>query len=258
MVENIVVIAIRRAAGAKESAIDHVVDEDPGGGQGVFLVWLTVAVFIVVEAAGTALPGDASRGGFHQALPFCVSPRRRGEGLGQPVDDIAAIFRRNDVDEVPPSRRKVQIGAGRRHGERVCREFGGIALEKIVDIRPAAQKDAAQDQGLHRCGMRDGVGQGEGAAPAAAKNVHLAVDVQLVAERRHVVAQMLVVLSVSAGVASSSLAMGVLLPQPRWSKSTTRYRCGLKKRADELWLPAPGPPCMTMTGSPVSEPYSSQ
>ena len=32
MVENIVVIAIRRAAGAKESAIDHVVNEDPGGG----------------------------------------------------------------------------------------------------------------------------------------------------------------------------------------------------------------------------------
>jgi hypothetical protein len=31
-----------------------------------------VAVFIVVEAAGTALPGDASRGGFHQALSFCV------------------------------------------------------------------------------------------------------------------------------------------------------------------------------------------
>ena len=32
MGENIVVIAIRRAAGAKESAIDHVVDEDSGGG----------------------------------------------------------------------------------------------------------------------------------------------------------------------------------------------------------------------------------
>jgi len=27
-----VVIAVRRAAGAKEPAIDHVVDEDPGGG----------------------------------------------------------------------------------------------------------------------------------------------------------------------------------------------------------------------------------
>ena len=92
---------------------------------------------------------------------------------------------------MPPSRRKVQIGARHRHGERVCREFGGIALEEIVDIRPAAQKDAAQDQGLHRCGMRDGVGQGEGAAPAAAKNVHLAVDVQLVAQRRHVVDQVL-------------------------------------------------------------------
>jgi len=39
--------------------------------------------------------------------------------------------------------------------------------------------------------MRDGVGQGKGAAPAAAKNVHLAIDVQLVAERRHVVDQVL-------------------------------------------------------------------
>jgi len=58
--------------------------------------------------------------------------------------------------------------------------------------------------------MRDGVGQGEGAAPAAAKNVHLAVDIQLVAQRRHVVDQVL-----GAGVASSSLALGVLLPQPR-------------------------------------------
>jgi len=39
--------------------------------------------------------------------------------------------------------------------------------------------------------MRNGVGQGEGAAPAAAKNVHLAVDVELVAQRRHVVDQVL-------------------------------------------------------------------
>ena len=38
MVENIVVIAIRRATSAKESAVDHVVHEDPGGGQGVLLV----------------------------------------------------------------------------------------------------------------------------------------------------------------------------------------------------------------------------
>jgi hypothetical protein len=32
----------------------------------------------------------------------------------------------------------------------------------------------------------------------------------------------------------------------------------IKKRASELWLPAPGPPCMTMTGSPAGAPYSSQ
>ena len=76
MVENIVVIAIGLAARVKESTIDHVVDKDPGGGHGVFLVWLTVAVFIAVEAAGTAFPGDAGWGDFHQALPFCVRRRK--------------------------------------------------------------------------------------------------------------------------------------------------------------------------------------
>src|SRR5205814_9626273 len=93
MVENIVVIAIRRAAGAKESAIGHVVDEDPGGGQGVFLVWLTVAVFIVVEAAGTASQATQAeavftrrsrsasvRGGAEKAWasPLTTSPRSSG------------------------------------------------------------------------------------------------------------------------------------------------------------------------------------
>ena len=37
--------------------------------------------------------------------------------------------------------------------------------------------------------MRDGVSQGEGAPPAATKDVHLAVYVQLVAQRRHVIDQ---------------------------------------------------------------------
>src|SRR5215813_13299275 len=46
-----------------------------------------------------------------------------------------------------------------------------------------------------------------------------------------------VVLSVSAAVASSSLALGVLFPQPRWSNRMTRYRCGSKNRATETWLP---------------------
>jgi hypothetical protein len=36
IVENIVVVAIRLAADAEESAVDHVVDEDPGGGQTYF------------------------------------------------------------------------------------------------------------------------------------------------------------------------------------------------------------------------------
>lgn len=39
--------------------------------------------------------------------------------------------------------------------------------------------------------MRDGVSQREGAAPAAAENMHPAVDAQLVAQRQHVVDQVL-------------------------------------------------------------------
>src|SRR6201993_1031022 len=45
MVENIVVIAVDLAVGTEKPPIDHVVDQNPGGGQGVFLVWLAVAVF---------------------------------------------------------------------------------------------------------------------------------------------------------------------------------------------------------------------
>jgi hypothetical protein len=86
---------------------------------------------------------------------------------------------------------KIVIGPRHRHDERVCRELSGIALEEIIDIRSAAQKDAAQDQRLHRCGMRNRVSQGEGAAPAAAENMHPAVDAQLVAQRQHVVDQVL-------------------------------------------------------------------
>jgi hypothetical protein len=35
------------------------VDQDPGDGQGVFLVWLAVTVFIAVEVAGAAFPSYA-------------------------------------------------------------------------------------------------------------------------------------------------------------------------------------------------------
>src|SRR5207247_7301880 len=61
MVENIVVVAIRHAPGAKESAIDHVVDEDPGGGQRVLLGRLTVAVLLAAEAGGAGSAGVAWR-----------------------------------------------------------------------------------------------------------------------------------------------------------------------------------------------------
>src|SRR5215472_8774267 len=53
-----------------------------------------------------------------------------------------------------------------------------------------------------------------------------------------------VVLSVSAALASSSPALGVLLPQPRWSNRMTRYRCASKNTAefaaDPLAMPVPG------------------
>src|SRR5215469_9191062 len=106
MVENVIVIALCFAADTEKAAIDHVVDQDSGGGQGVFWVRLTVAVFAAIEATGTAFPGGAGRGQFDQSLAFRVGPRRRGECLGQRLDNVVSILQRNDVDEVLPSRRK--------------------------------------------------------------------------------------------------------------------------------------------------------
>ena len=45
IVENVVVVAAGLAFGIEKPTIDHVVDHDPGDGQGVFLVRLAVTVF---------------------------------------------------------------------------------------------------------------------------------------------------------------------------------------------------------------------
>lgn len=102
-----------------------------------------MAVFVAVEAASAAFPGDAGRGDFHLLRSLGVGSRRREEYLGQSLDDISPIFRRNDIDEVPPSRGEIQIGTRRRHGERVRCKFGGIPLKEIIDVYSATQKDAA-------------------------------------------------------------------------------------------------------------------
>jgi hypothetical protein len=106
--------------------------------------------------------------------------------------------------------------------------------------------------------MRDGVGQGEGAAPAAAKNVHLAVDVQLVAQRRHVVDQVLGRIVDQRRCCVIIARTGRALAATALVEKHDAVSLRIENRADEPWLPAPGPPCMTMTGSPASEPYSSQ
>ena len=85
---------------------------------------------------------------------------------------------------------EIQIGAGHPYPERIQREIGSVALKEIIDIRSPAQKDAAQDQGLHGFRMGYGVSQSERASPAAAKDVHLAVDMELTAEPQHVIDQM--------------------------------------------------------------------
>ena len=106
--------------------------------------------------------------------------------------------------------------------------------------------------------MDDGVSQRERASPAAAKDVHLAVDVQLMAQGRNIVDQ------VSGRVvcqrrrcvifarAGRALAAAALVEQDDAIPLRT------KNRVAELWLPAPGPPCMIITGSPAIVPYSSQ
>jgi hypothetical protein len=63
-------------------------------------------------------------------------------------------------------------------------------LKEIVDIRSPAQKNGAQDQGLHGSRMGDGVSQSERASPTAAKDVHLTVDIELTAQPQHVSDQM--------------------------------------------------------------------
>src|SRR5690242_12221563 len=77
MVENIIIVAVSLALAAEKPAVDHVVDQDPGGRQSVFLTWLAVAVFIPAEPAGAAFPSDTGRCGCHQPLPFRVGVRRR-------------------------------------------------------------------------------------------------------------------------------------------------------------------------------------
>jgi hypothetical protein len=158
-------------------------------------------------------------------------------------------------DEVPPRRREIQIGARHRHGERVCREFGGIALEEIIDIRSAAQKDAAQDQSLHGCGVCDGIRQREGAAPAAAEHVHLAVDVQLMAQGRNIVDQ---VLGRIVGQRRSCVIIFARTGRALAATAVVEQDDAVPLRVDEVWLPTPGRPCMTITGSPPSVPDSSQ
>jgi hypothetical protein len=67
---------------------------------------VAVTVFIAVEAAGAAFPGDTGRCGLYQALTLLLGPRRRGKYLGQAHDDIAAFFRRYGVNEAALRHRK--------------------------------------------------------------------------------------------------------------------------------------------------------
>src|SRR3954451_22407585 len=77
VVKNIIIVAVSLAPAAEKPSVDHVVDQDPGSRQSVFMTWLLVAVFIRAEPAGAAFPSDTGRCGFHQPLPFRVGLRRR-------------------------------------------------------------------------------------------------------------------------------------------------------------------------------------
>src|SRR5271155_4855283 len=68
MVENVVVVAIRLAADTKKPAIDHVVNQDPASHQNIFLIWLALAAFILLQAAGAAFPRHTGRRGLQDAL----------------------------------------------------------------------------------------------------------------------------------------------------------------------------------------------
>src|SRR5205814_5342992 len=109
----------------------------------------------------------------------------------QRFHDVAAFVGGDFRDKLLLCRREIEVGTRDWHRQRVQREIGRVALEEIIDIRSAAQKDPAQDEGLHGFRMRDGVSQSEHAAPTAAENVHLAVDIQLPPQPQHVTDKML-------------------------------------------------------------------
>ena len=149
-----------------------------------------MATFVPVQTAGVAFPRHTGRRGLQDALALAFILRLHRKNLRQPSDYIASVFGRDFRDEMLPRCREIQIGAGRPHSERIPREIGGVALKEIVDIRSPAQKNGAQDQGLHGFRMGDGVSQSERASPTAAKEVHLTVDIELTAQAQHVVDQM--------------------------------------------------------------------
>jgi hypothetical protein len=116
----------------------------------IFLIWLALATFVPVQAAGAAFPRHTGRRGLQDALALGLIPRLHRKNLRQPSDHIASVFGRDCRDEMRPRCREIQIGAGRPHSERIQREIGGVALKEIVDIRSPTQKNGAQDSGSAR------------------------------------------------------------------------------------------------------------
>ena len=118
----------------------------------------------------------------------------------------------------------------------------------MVDLPAAGGEDAAQDHAgdIFRVGL--GIGQGQGAAPRAAEQQHLA-QTEVTPElfdigdqvRRVVAAQ----LAVGPAQAAATLVMEHDMEFP-----------GIEIAEIRAEQPAPGPPCRTMTGMPWGVPPS--
>jgi hypothetical protein len=154
------------------------------------------------RSANAFSPRDALRKPSIGSTVRDVPEHKRGDIGPLKVDILDRLGRTEDAQAVRWAMFATSLSAGildeylsrlpedAVYPERIQREIGSVALKEIIDIRSPAQKDATQDQGLHGFRMGYGVSQSERASPAAAKDVHLAVDIELTAQPQHVIDQM--------------------------------------------------------------------
>src|SRR5947209_16686964 len=104
---------------------------------------------------------------------------------------VVALIDLDELDKFLPFPGIKQIGSRKPRIKRIDVIGRGIALVEVIEVLLAAQENAAQYERLDVLRIFDGIGQGESAAPATAKNVHRPLDAEMLAKQIDVVDQII-------------------------------------------------------------------